>query len=113
MTAYIIAGAPSPDLGFISANIPADGFVLCTDKGYSYALRAGVMPDVIIGDFDSCTDPIPEADFVTPIPFTVLTKRYSWGMMISCCSLRRAAGSTTPSATSALSRLRVTGESMQ
>ena len=68
MTAYIIAGAPSPDLGFISANIPADGFVLCADKGYSYALRAGVMPDVIIGDFDSCTDPIPEADFVTRLP---------------------------------------------
>ena len=53
MTAYIIAGAPSPDLSFIRANIPADGFVLCADKGYSYALRAGVMPDIIIGDFDS------------------------------------------------------------
>ena len=68
MTAYIIAGAPSPDLSFIRANIPADGFVLCADKGYSYALRAGVMPDVIIGDFDSCTDPIPEAEFVTRLP---------------------------------------------
>ena len=68
MTAYIIAGAPSPDLSFIRANIPADGFVLCADKGYSYALRAGVMPDIIIGDFDSCTDPIPEADYVTRLP---------------------------------------------
>ena len=68
MTAYIIAGAPSPDLSFIRANIPADGFVLCADKGYSYALRAGVMPGVIIGDFDSCTDPIPEAEFVTRLP---------------------------------------------
>ena len=68
MTAYIIAGAPSPDLGFIRAHIPADGFVLCADRGYSYALRAGVMPDVVIGDFDSCNDAVPDADFVTRLP---------------------------------------------
>lgn len=36
------------------------GFVIACDKGYQYARDAGVRPDLLIGDFDSYTGPLPE-----------------------------------------------------
>lgn len=60
MKAYIIAGAPSPDIGYIRERIPEGAFVLCADRGYSYARQAGITPSVIIGDFDSCPCEVPE-----------------------------------------------------
>ncbi len=60
MKCYIIAGAPSPDIEFIRNEIPQNAFVLCADRGYSHAKAAGITPSVIIGDFDSCTDELPE-----------------------------------------------------
>lgn len=60
MKCYIIAGAPSPDIEFIRSEIPQNAFVLCADRGYSYAKAAGVSPSVIIGDFDSCADALPD-----------------------------------------------------
>ena len=60
MKCYIIAGAPSPDIEFIRNEIPQNAFVLCADRGYSYAKAAGVSPSVIIGDFDSCADALPD-----------------------------------------------------
>lgn len=60
MKCFIIAGAPSPDLEFIRRTVSGDSFVLCADRGYSYAKQLGIAPDVIIGDFDSCPDEIPQ-----------------------------------------------------
>lgn len=65
LNAYIIAGAPSPDIDFIRKNIPSDAFVLCADRGYTYARMAGITPQVIIGDFDSCKDDLPEQVEIT------------------------------------------------
>lgn len=40
---------------------PAPGdFLLACDRGYAYALREGLRPDLILGDFDSYTQPLPE-----------------------------------------------------
>ena len=61
MKCYIIAGAPSPDLEFIRKEIPENAFVLCADRGYSHAKAAGITPSVIIGDFDSCSDALPQS----------------------------------------------------
>ena len=33
--------------------------VIACDKGYQYAMEAGVRPDMLIGDFDSYTGPLP------------------------------------------------------
>lgn len=61
MKCYIIAGAPDPDIEFIKNTVKSDDFVLCADRGYSYAKQAGIEPDVVIGDFDSCHDEILQA----------------------------------------------------
>ena len=56
---YIIAGAPSPDLDFLRSSVPTGAFVLCADRGYTYAEAAGISPSVIVGDFDSCASRLP------------------------------------------------------
>ena len=43
----------------IPAPSPED-FVIACDRGYEYACRCGIRPDLIIGDFDSYGGPLPE-----------------------------------------------------
>ena len=31
-----------------------DDFIICADRGYFHARAEGIIPDVIVGDFDSC-----------------------------------------------------------
>lgn len=40
--------------------IDSDDFVICTDGGYDIASRSGIIPDLIMGDFDSVTSPLPD-----------------------------------------------------
>jgi thiamine pyrophosphokinase len=37
---------------------PGD-FIVCADGGYRFAREAGIVPDAIVGDFDSCEMPTP------------------------------------------------------
>ena len=37
-----------------------EDFVIACDRGYEYAVRCGVTPDLIVGDFDSYAGPLPE-----------------------------------------------------
>ncbi|MBR6359497.1 MAG: thiamine diphosphokinase [Lachnospiraceae bacterium] len=37
-----------------------DSFVVACDKGYEYALRCGIRPDLIVGDFDSYDGNLPD-----------------------------------------------------
>ena len=41
-------------------NVPDGALVLCADGGYAHARRQGIVPDIVIGDFDSYTDSIPD-----------------------------------------------------
>ena len=68
LKAYIIAGAPSPDIDFIRRTVEPDAFVLCADRGYAYALQAGVKPDIVIGDFDSSPVEPPDSGNVIRLP---------------------------------------------
>ncbi len=62
----IICGAPDGglDKGLVG------GLVICADSGLHHALAAGITPDIVVGDFDSCTAEIPsgaECIRVSPI----------------------------------------------
>ena len=60
MRCVIIAGSPDTDIHFIKSTVQTDDYVICADKGYSYAKAAGILPDMIVGDFDSCADQLPQ-----------------------------------------------------
>ena len=45
------------DLEKAYADRRKDDFILCADAGYELAVRAGVKPDIVIGDFDSMEAP--------------------------------------------------------
>ena len=48
--------------------IPEGALVLCADCGYAHARRQGITPDVLIGDFDSFTDALPEGIEILRLP---------------------------------------------
>ena len=38
---------------FSPFTVPEGAFIIACDRGYAYALRCGVRPDLVVGDFDS------------------------------------------------------------
>ncbi len=53
MKAVIIGGGSIGDCEYIKSKINPGDYIICADGGYDHAVRLGVAPDVIIGDFDS------------------------------------------------------------
>lgn len=51
----IICGAPCTEFPLDKVR----GFVIAADSGLDYALAAGIIPDLIVGDFDSASSEIP------------------------------------------------------
>ena len=51
----LIGAAPNTEISGISRISPED-FILCADGGLEYAIRYGIRPDLVIGDFDSLSD---------------------------------------------------------
>ena len=62
----IISGG---DYSSLPADIPQPAYIIACDRGYAYAEQLGVVPDLIVGDFDSA--PQPETD----IPIELLPTR--------------------------------------
>lgn len=60
----IISGAPNDNIAFLSQNVDTSSFVICADSGYVRAVKAGIMPNLIIGDFDSSKKPNLDTDVV-------------------------------------------------
>jgi len=42
--------------------------IICADGGYRHALKQGIKPDVLIGDFDSYTDNLPDDIEIVRLP---------------------------------------------
>lgn len=59
MRCIIIAGSPECDIELIKKTVQRTDYVICADKGYFYAVSAGITPDLVVGDFDSYTEKIP------------------------------------------------------
>lgn len=60
----IICGAPC---GKISREL-VEGLVIAADKGLDYALEAGIMPEIAVGDFDSAKMAVPSGVEVVKFP---------------------------------------------
>lgn len=53
----IIGASPETDIELLKENIRTDDYVVCADGGMLFAQNAGLIPDLIIGDFDSSAYP--------------------------------------------------------
>ena len=42
------------------ADIEKCGYIIACDRGYEYLHEAGLRPDLLVGDFDSYTGPLPQ-----------------------------------------------------
>lgn len=54
MKGLILCAAPEWDDAFAVTRAKEADCILCADGGYLRALSAGIKPDVLMGDFDSC-----------------------------------------------------------
>lgn len=57
----IISAAPASNVSFIKNYVQDGDFVICADGGLKHAIACGVRPDLLVGDFDSLDDDLPEA----------------------------------------------------
>ncbi len=65
----MIIGAAPIDSGRIFKEFdPRRYYVICADAGYETALKAGVKPDLIVGDFDSAKEPPAKGQKVKILP---------------------------------------------
>ena len=53
----VIGASPETDARLIREMAGEDDFIACADGGYIFAEKAGLSPDIIIGDFDSSEHP--------------------------------------------------------
>lgn len=69
MRCVIIAGSPDTNCSFVASVVKKDDFVICADRGTDFAKRAGIIPDLVVGDFDSEPSVLfPECKTVRLIP---------------------------------------------
>lgn len=61
----IVSGAPETDLSFIQKNISQNDYVICADSGYIKCTKLGIIPDLVIGDFDSSSIPDLSCEIIT------------------------------------------------
>lgn len=53
----IVSGAPDEDIEYLKKKLTSSAYIIAADSGYLKCLEAGFIPDLIIGDFDSSTQP--------------------------------------------------------
>jgi len=56
MRAVIISGGVITDYEYIKRQIKSDDTIICADSGYNHAVKMGLKPSIVIGDFDSLAE---------------------------------------------------------
>ena len=56
MRAVIIGSGEIKDYKKAKSRILAEDYIICADGGYDHAVKMGVNPDILIGDFDSISN---------------------------------------------------------
>lgn len=67
MRCVIISGSPDTNVEEIKSLCTSDDFIVCADSGYSFAKKAGLTPNLIIGDFDSLKEELPQSTEVVKL----------------------------------------------
>lgn len=67
MRAVIICSGSIADYGYIKSKIHDGDYVICADGGYDHAVKMGIAPDILIGDFDSVSK-LPENTEIIKYP---------------------------------------------
>jgi thiamine pyrophosphokinase len=58
MRAVIVTGGSMPNTDIINEYVNAESILIACDSGLNYVHRAGLLPDVILGDFDSVDEAV-------------------------------------------------------
>lgn len=67
-TRCVIIGGGDCSASFLKENIDLEkDYVICADSGYDYAASANIVPDLLIGDFDSISA-VPEGLNIITLP---------------------------------------------
>lgn len=53
----IVSGAPNDDSNYLSKVIDKSSYIIAADSGYQRCIDANILPNLIIGDFDSSKAP--------------------------------------------------------
>lgn len=62
MRGVIIGGGKIRDYEYIRSFISEEDFIICADGGYNHAKNMNIKPDILIGDMDSVTDFMHDAE---------------------------------------------------
>lgn len=64
----LICASPDVDVDFCEENISHNDYVVCADGGYDIAKKLGIVPGLVIGDFDSSKEENITAGEVIKLP---------------------------------------------
>lgn len=73
----IVSGAPNDNAEFLKKNIDKSSFIIAADSGYLKLLDADIMPDLIIGDFDSSSKPNLDCEIIEHIKEKTFTDTFN------------------------------------
>ncbi|MGN0522989.1 MAG: thiamine diphosphokinase [Eubacterium sp.] len=53
----VVSGAPNDCCDYLKKNIRDNDYIIAADSGYTRLITTGIIPNVIVGDFDSSNQP--------------------------------------------------------